>query len=279
MKKFFLYIMIIFIIIVLISFIIIDVRKKTVKSEFSLKLERLNNVDRELYYFNYKLLDRYLLFKENNPNLDNIDIITRVNLNLDKDDYTETKVSPYLNKTTILVNKHIYLPKNYIPNNLVKLNTDYANSDRYLVDIAKESLEKMINDIKKENLTIRVISAYRSYDYQKDLYNNYVKKDGTLKADTYSARPGYSEHQTGLVIDIDNGTTYYEDFDKTEEYKWMLENSYKYGFILRYPKGKEEITRYNYESWHYRYVGVKIATYLKEHNLTFDEYYARFIEK
>ena len=279
MKKFFLYIMIIFIIIVLISLVIIDVRKKTVKSEFSLKLERLNNVDRELYYFNYKLLDRYLLFKENNPNLDNIDIITRVNLNLDKDDYTETKVSPYLNKTTILVNKHIYLPENYIPNNLVKLNTDYANSDRYLVDIAKESLEKMINDIKKENLTIRVISAYRSYDYQKDLYNNYVKKDGTLKADTYSARPGYSEHQTGLVIDIDNGTTYYEDFDKTEEYKWMLENSYKYGFILRYPKGKEEITRYNYESWHYRYVGVKIATYLKEHNLTFDEYYARFIEK
>ena len=279
MKKFFLYIMIIFIIIVLISLVIIDVRKKTVKSEFSLKLERLNNVDRELYYFNYKLLDRYLLFKENNPNLDNIDIITRVNLNLDKDDYTETKVSPYLNKTTILVNKHIYLPENYIPNNLVKLNTDYANSDRYLVDIAKESLEKMINDIKKENLTIRVISAYRSYNYQKDLYNNYVKKDGTLKADTYSARPGYSEHQTGLVIDIDNGTTYYEDFDKTEEYKWMLENSYKYGFILRYPKGKEEITRYNYESWHYRYVGVKIATYLKEHNLTFDEYYARFIEK
>ena len=94
----------------------------------------------------------------------------------------------------------------------------------------------------------------------------------------YSARPGYSEHQTGLVIDIDNYNDDYENFDKTKEFEWMNNNSYKYGFILRYPKGKTDITGYDYESWHYRYVGKEIAKYIYENNITFDEYYAKFID-
>ena len=106
-----------------------------------------------------------------------------------------------------------------------------------------------------------------------------VTTDGKEKADTYSARPGHSEHQTGLAVDVYNGNDDYNNFENTKEYKWMQKNAHKYGFILRYPKHKEKETTYQYESWHYRYVGEKIATYIKEHNISFEEYYVQFIEK
>lgn len=185
--------------------------------------------------------------------------------------------TPLLNSISILVNKSISLPDDYIPDNLVRINSKYADRDLYLVKEANTNLEKMLDEAKSNNLDIRVISAYRSYDYQKNLYNKYYKKDGDL-ANTYSAKAGHSEHQTGLCIDIDNRKTNYENFASTEEYKWMIDNSYKYGFILRYPENKESITGYQYESWHYRYVGKEIATYIHKHNITFDEYYYEFIQ-
>ena len=95
-------------------------------------------------------------------------------------------------------------------------------------------------------------------------------------ADTYSARPGSSEHQTGLAVDINAADDW---FNNTKEAKWLANNAYKYGFILRYPKGKEYITGYQYESWHYRYVGEKVAKYIYEHDITYEEYYATFILK
>ena len=155
----------------------------------------------------------------------------------------------------------------------------YTESSKLLVSDARLAFESMASDAKKEGYNIRVVSAYRSYGYQENLYNKYVLSDGKEKADTYSARPGYSEHQTGLVIDIDNTIVDYNNFESTEEFKWMQENSYKYGYILRYPKDKEDITGYSYESWHYRYVGVNIAKYIHDSNITFDEYYVRFIDK
>ena len=268
MKKIFIFTLFIFIIVFLLTQIIFidkDIPKK--------------NIYQDIPFYKEAYLDRYNSYKEKNPNIETLDIVTRVNLNLDKKDYTDVVESNHLNKTDILVNKHIYLRENYIPDNLVKINPKYTISDKYLVSDANIWLEKMINDIIKNNLNIRIISAYRSYSYQKDLYDKYVKEDGIIKADTYSARPGYSEHQTGLVIDVDNGTTNYEQFEKTKEFKWMQDNSHKYGYILRYPKDKEKITGYNFESWHYRYVGVEIATYIHKNNITFDEYYIRFIEK
>ena len=120
--------------------------------------------------------------------------------------------------------------------------------------------------------------VYRSYEYQVNLYNKYVENDGIKEADTYSARPGYSEHQTGLCVDVYDGEIDYTNFEKSDSYNWMQENAYKYGFILRFPKGKENLTGYQYESWHYRYVGKKIAKYIKENDLTLEEYYAKFIE-
>ena len=96
-------------------------------------------------------------------------------------------------------------------------------------------------------------------------------------ADKYTARPGYSEHQTGLAIDVKDGSGQYAFFKNSDEYKWMKDNAHKYGFILRYPEGKEHITGFSFEAWHYRYVGVDVATFIYENDLTFDEYHMMYI--
>ena len=136
----------------------------------------------------------------------------------------------------------------------------------------------MFNDAVKDGLTLYINSPYRSYSVQSSLYNNYGARDGFSLADTYSARPGFSEHQTGLAFDVTSKSTNFDTFAYSNEYEWLQKNAYKYGFILRYPKGKEYITGYQYESWHYRYVGVEIAKKIKELDLTFEEYYAYFLK-
>ena len=133
------------------------------------------------------------------------------------------------------------------------------------------NFEKMAYNAQKKGYKIIVASAYRDYFYQKKLYSNYLKEMGNL-AKTASAKPGHSEHQTGLAIDIMGENYDYNKFIETKEFNWMQENAYKYGFILRYPSGKENITGIKYEPWHYRYVGKKLAKYLYENNLTLEEY-------
>lgn len=143
-----------------------------------------------------------------------------------------------------------------------------------LVNYAADAFEEMAKAAEKDNYKLIAMSTYRSYDYQVTLYNNYKNSDGQEKADTYSGRPGFSEHQTGLAVDIYNGKTDYTNFEKTEEFNWMQKNAYKYGFILRFPKDKEKETGYQYESWHYRYVGKEIAKYIHNKNITLEEYHA-----
>ena len=125
---------------------------------------------------------------------------------------------------------------------------------------------------KKEGLNIYISSGFRSYNKQKSLYNGYVSSDGKTKADTYSARPGHSEHQSGLAFDVNQINS---SFDNTKEAKWLHKNCYKYGFILRYPKNKTNETGYIYESWHYRYVGVELATKLYNNGdwITMEDYF------
>ena len=136
----------------------------------------------------------------------------------------------------------------------------------------------MAKAAKKENYTIIAMSSYRSYSYQENLYAKYVKQDGKEAADTYSGRPGYSEHQTGLAVDIYNGKEDYTNFERTKEFKWMQKHAHEYGFILRFPKDKEKETGYKYESWHYRYVGKNIATIIKNKNISYEEYYVQYIK-
>ena len=252
--------------------IIVD--KSNVKADKTFKI-----IPEKVSYYKNEYKSRYSQFAKKNPNLPMEDVITRVNIGLDNKYYTHTKISQHLNKIYILVNKYTFLPDNYIPNNLEFLDTTYSREGMSLVKVAKVNFEKMYEAAKKDGIKIRVMSSYRDYLYQIKLYNKYKQEDGEENADKYSARPGFSEHQTGLCVDIDNGVLPYDSFEKSNSYKWMLDNSYKYGFIERYPRDKEDITGYIYEAWHYRYVGKKIAKYIHDYGITFDEYYVRFIEK
>lgn len=243
------------------------------------KLKLLGNINNKIDYFNENYIDRYVEYKKKNKNLSNSKIVLDVNMNLDKDFYTN--ISPALNQNDhfILVNKYYYLGDDYVPKNLEDIDTKYSVSGKKLVNIARISFESMAKKAKEEGFTIRAMSTYRSYSYQANLYNNYVKKDGVEKADKYSARPGFSEHQTGFAVDVDNGVTSFNNFENTKEFSWMMENAHKYGFILRYPKNKEHITGYTYESWHFRYVGVSVATFIRQNDLTYEEYYFKYIDK
>lgn len=220
--------------------------------------------------------ERYQKYKEK-YNLNDKDTIIKVNIGLDNDFYTNIKKTNNLNTNYVLVNKYLSLDENYVPDNLVELK-EFSRSNIFLVKEAYEAFKKMAIDALSNNLNIRIVSAYRSYNYQKNLYNNYLKYDTLEKVDTYSARSGHSEHQTGLAIDIDNIVISYDKFHLTQEFTWVKNNCHKYGFILRYDTSKEKITGYKYEPWHYRYVGTKISDYIYKNNLTLEEYYYEFID-
>ncbi|HPE14634.1 MAG TPA: M15 family metallopeptidase [Bacilli bacterium] len=231
----------------------------------------------EKYNSNY--LDRYLDYKRQNKNLSNQEIINHVNIGIDYPFYTNIRITEEEGYTT-LVNKYTKLSNNYRPNDLYIVDEEYNPN---LISLRKQAaimFVTMAEDAKLSGLTIIIESGFRSYSYQKYLYSKYKDMDGIKKADTYSARAGHSEHQLGLVIDIRNADLPYEMFEKTKEFIWMQKNAYKYGFILRYPEGKEKITGYSFESWHYRYVGRKISTdmFINYPVLTYDEYYVQFLK-
>ena len=138
---------------------------------------------------------------------------------------------------------------------------------------ARAAFEEMARVAATEGIELVAFSTFRSYDYQVQLYNDYVARDGKDAADRYSARPGFSEHQTGLAFDISGpGGIDFNTFGETKEGKWLRDNAHRFGFILRYPEGKEHITGYMYESWHFRYVGKEIAQTIYEKQLTLEEY-------
>jgi len=172
----------------------------------------------------------------------------------------------------IIANKTYPLPSSYVPKNT---HTD-AGNQKYcqtcIVNDAWDAWTLMKADATSLGLNIWIQSGYRSYEAQKGLYDKYVSRDGKLAADTYSARPGHSEHQTGYAFDLNTIT---DAFSNTDEGKWVNENAYKYGFIIRYPKGKEDITGYKYESWHLRYVGKDLAEKLYNNGdwITMEEYF------
>ena len=152
----------------------------------------------------------------------------------------------------LIVNKTYALPSDYRPSN----SADYQYCTTCLTPETMNAFNEMQADAEALGLNLYISSGFRSYSYQENLYNNYVYQDGQEAADTYSARPGHSEHQTGLAFDLN---TIDDSFAYTDEGKWVADNCYKYGLILRYPKGKEQETGYQYESWHLRYVGNELA--------------------
>ena len=174
---------------------------------------------------------------------------------------------------TKLVNKSNGLPSNYTPSNLVTPNVSATKSITVRQETAT-ALEKMFYDAKQQGINLTLVSGFRSYSYQKSIYNNYLKYYGQIETDKYMAKAGYSEHQTGLAVDISSKSIGYvleNYFEDTKEGQWLKENAHKYGFILRYPKDRVQDTGYGYEPWHFRYIGTEIATYIYEHNLILED--------
>lgn len=177
-------------------------------------------------------------------------------------------------KTTYIENEQpLYVEGIIIANKTFKLPKSFSPGENA---VARQKFEEMSLDAKKDSIYLNAFSTYRSYQYQDQLYSRYVSRDGQEKADIYSARPGFSEHQTGLGFDIggtDASAYASTRFNNTKEAKWLYENAHKYGFILRYIEGKEPITGYMHESWHYRYVGTEWSTKIHESGLTLEEYF------
>lgn len=227
-----------------------------------------------LSYFKEDNLERYFNYYKDNSDMDYTDIITYVNIGLDNEHYTNVIDVDKQDDILVLVNKYHKLSSDYVPSDLEILSSKYAVGTQKLRKEAKDKFMEMCDAAKEDGINIKAGSTYRSYSYQQGLYNRYVNRDGKKEADRYSARAGYSEHQTGLAIDILNGKNEFIDEDN-KEYDWLVNNCYKFGYILRYTKEDEAITGYQFESWHFRYVGTDVAMVIKDTGLTYDEYMAR----
>ena len=225
----------------------------------------------ELEYFKIDYFKRYIEYI-NDEDIDSETAVLYVNIGLDQKYYTNVINIDNPEDILVIVNKYHMLDKDFVPSDLEAINTKYnRGNNNKMRHEAKIHFEEMCEAALKDNITIYSGSAYRSYSYQLGLYNRYVANYGFDEAETFSARAGYSEHQTGLATDIMNARL---DFISAsdKEYDWLVNNSYKYGFILRYPKGKENITGYMYEEWHFRYFGLNIAKELYNQDITYEEY-------
>jgi len=248
---------------------------KDIINIMNLSYFKIDNLKR---YLDYDIMEVKSIYDISNIKKDfnYEDVVTYVNANLDKEYYSSDNLisNEDASKIDVLVNKYHKLDENYEPSDLTIIDSKYASGTQKLRKEAQIKFEEMASDMAKENLKIYAGSTYRSYTYQKGLYDRYVKKDGFAAAETYSARSGYSEHQLGLAVDIVNDKwDYLSENDK--EYDYLVKNSYKYGFILRYPRGSEYITGYMFEDWHFRYLGIELATKVFNSGLTYDEYIAR----
>lgn len=181
---------------------------------------------------------------------------------------------------TVLVNKQNPLSPDYVPADLVDVNIPFTFSGeaekRKMNRIAALKLEELFNTARKNGIILYGVSGYRSYQTQNTIFESNIRKYGSAaKANMISAKPGESEHQTGLAMDITSESVNYgleERFEDTSEYAWLMENAYNFGFIIRYPKGKEQFTEYSYEPWHLRYAGTELAAKLYQEKLSYEEY-------
>lgn len=177
-----------------------------------------------------------------------------------------------------LANKSNYLGEDYIPEDLVTVEVSTVLESpevNQMREEASDALTTMFNAAEEDDIILYARSGYRSYNTQISLYNNYKEAHGEEAADRFSARPGASEHQTGLAMDVTSESAGYElteDFRDTEEGAWVRENAHKFGFIIRYPEDMEDITGYMFEPWHLRYLGEEVATDVYESGLTYEEY-------
>ena len=220
---------------------------------------------------------RYIQYKQLHPGLSWEEVVIRVEIGLDFAFYSEINPVVFPDRLTVLVNKYRQLARDYIPGDMEMITQEYNSATLMLRHSARVDFEVMCRAAEGDGMILKAISTFRSYLYQNQVYyknwnEEMPHEQYCTERDKVSARAGHSEHQTGLAVDINDLE---ETFADTSEGKWLAKNSYEFGFILRYPKGKEHITGYNYEPWHFRYIGKELADKIYRLGLTYDEYYAR----
>ena len=246
---------------------------KDINNEYSLFLVE---IAKERYFIRNRL-DRYLEHALRYPDKSSVAIVREVNCNVDFPFYTNIEYTDITKGPLILLNKFYRLTEYFKPN-LVQIDMKYTfNRVKKMDETAYRAFVRMANDAEKVGIRLGIVAAYRSYQEQKQVYNDFVNMFGFNITERYVARPGHSEHQTGLALDMRSRNNPNTPFSNTREFIWMKENAHNYGFILRYPRGKEYLTGYNYEPWHWRYVGVRTATYIHENNILFEEYFAFYV--
>lgn len=233
-------------------------------------------------YFLSKNLDTYLEYHEEEAELSLSDVVAAVNVHAYQNWYeTILDSDPSLNER-VNVNKFYALSSDYTPENLKNISLDYSygnEGDNKLVDYAYDAFIDLWDAAHEEGFYLMVNSSYRDYASQEAVYNDYKTSLGERRANEIAARPGHSEHQTGLVVDMTSTTEpNAESFSDSEAYKWLKEHAHEYGWIERYPEDKTYITGYSPESWHWRYVGKDVAKVIHDEGITYDEYYAFYIE-
>lgn len=240
--------------------------------------ELILDLIKEKYYI-HNNLERYLAYLEKNKDTDFKKVVAMVNVNRDHEHYEYDLPANTSSSSSLIVNKYYKLDEEYVPENLVTISSKYAYQNNQITEEANDAYVSMWNAANKEGYKLIVNSSYRSYIDQDDVYESIKISKGEREADKVAARPGYSEHQSGLAIDvfeINNQLT--GTFKDSPAYLWLKENAYQYGYIERYPEDKEDLTGYSFESWHWRYVGEEVAKIIHEENITYDEYYAYYIE-
>ncbi|MEA4970622.1 MAG: M15 family metallopeptidase [Candidatus Pelethousia sp.] len=216
------------------------------------------------------LENRYQRYAAKHPEMEYADAVVAVNLKLDEGNYENVLTATKPDSLEIFVSKHYALPRKYKPENLVSVGRKYAQGGVTLREDCYSAFLSLAQDMEKEGLTLYIKSGYRTN----------TKRGGANSG--WYAWPGHSEHQTGLAFDLRKKNVTYETmweykYHKTDEYAWLCENAYKYGFILSYPEGASNITGFNYEPWHWRYIGVEIATDMKEKGFTtYHTYWATY---
>ena len=253
-----------------------DELEKTSSGDFKNEDDLINETE-EMYkavpYYIDENYERYMAFAELNPDKTAEDVIWMVNVNLDMPKYGNDIVIKDYDTDTLLVNKYFKVADDYVPSDLTVID------DQQLRQPAAAAFIKMRNDALANNMKLQVVSGYVSIEEQSALYNSYLETDTQENVDRYCARPGYSEHHTGLALDIAGSKPGTSQFTSTPEYPWVRANCYKYGFIIRYTDETEDVTGFTGEPWHLRYVGEEVSNDMHEKGITtYEEYYAKSLQ-
>ena len=237
-----------------------------------------NNIDffKEKYFI-FNNLNSYLEYKRTNKNEDNKRIVAIINTEANIDWLDNEKNTDTSKNELMLVNRLYGLSSDYVPSDIVDVPVKYAYSGSKISNSILDKIEELIESGRENNYNFVVSGGYRSYADQEKMYNTYVNRSGRIEADKEVARPGHSEYQTGLTFDLLPYNKVLDNPTISEEYLWLKDNAYKYGFIFRLESDKEYLTQFKASTWKLRYVGESAASLIHSEDICFEEYYAYFV--